>query len=81
MTSMWGYYRASSFNVDNAGNDILWINAYVESPLGNSPFKDDHYLLITTCDRSGNGFQVAISQRNGIKSRYKVSQEAWVEWV
>jgi hypothetical protein len=81
MTGMWGYYQADSFNVDNASNCILWINAYVESFLGTHPFGQDHYLLISTTNGAGNSFQVAISQNNGTKTRYKTPSDGWIQWI
>lgn len=81
ISNTWGYYKADSFNIDNTSNSILWINAYSESFLGNHPFQNDHYLLITTDDGHGNGFQVAISQNNGTKTRYKTSSDGWVQWI
>ena len=78
---MWGYSQANTFNVDDAGNCILWINTYVESFIGNHPFSDDHYMLISTTNGAGNGFQAAISQKNSVKTRYRTLQNGWVGWV
>lgn len=80
ISDTWGYYMADSFNVDTAGNCILWINTYTESFLGTHPFRDDHYMLISIND-NGNRLQVGISMHQGIKSRYAIPGGSWDNWV
>ena len=80
ISDTWGYYQADSFNIDNTSNSILWINAYSDSFLGNHPFQNDHYLLITTSNGHGNSLQVAISINNGIKIRYIIPGSSWEVW-
>lgn len=80
ISDTWGYYMADSFNVDTAGNCILWINTYTESFLGTHPFRDDHYMLISIND-NGSRLQVGISMHQGIKSRYAIPGGSWDNWV